>query len=174
MFSAFLPFFKRSHSEASAEKPITDVAQLRSAIAETMQAMASDPSATAGMHAEILTDSSSWKDSNAEDGRPAKYATFAALVAQAAGTAAAADEFTLTLPAETTTGAAPSTNPRANSFEAFAARLPESLRNALTDIDAKSPAALVAEQDHAETPNQPPVEPPSSRPPSAWNIPPSR
>lgn len=155
MFSAFLPFFKRSHADSSSEPTKASVDKVRESTSEVMRALVADPSAMQGLKVEMLSDTSSWTDVDAKSDRPAKYETFAARIAQIGATPVSTDEFTLTVPVESnvegeTTGK--------NSYAAFATRLPESVRNSLNEIAADKSTRYA---EHAiEEPASPPVEPP--------------
>jgi hypothetical protein len=170
MFSAFLPFFKRSHTDPSSEPANSSVAQLRESMSGMMQSLAADSSAMQTLRAEMLSDMSSWTDADGQNGRPAKYEAFAARITRIGATPAAADEFTLVTPVES---APASGTPSKNSFAALAARLPESARDAIGEMAANKPSPLFTAPtgDEATTP---PIEPPQTRSSLGWDIPPMR
>src|SRR5579871_5198044 len=136
MFAAFLPFFKRSHGDSSSEPALTLVDEVRESVSEVMRELAADPAAMRGMKVEMLSDASSWTDANMKGDRPAKYETFAARITRIGAAPAAMEEFTLTEPVESYAEGEASEGDlqRKNSFAAFAARLPESVRASLDEI----------------------------------------
>ncbi len=170
MFSTFLPFFKRSHADSPSEPANTSVDQLRESLSEVMQSLAADTSAMQTLRAELLSDVSSWTGTAASGDRPAKYETFAARITRIAMPLARADEFAAMTPVES---AAASETPSKNSFAALAARLPESARSAIGEMAVGTPSPLFTAQANDEA-AVPPIEPPQTRAPSAWDIPPLR